>query len=388
MDFVTSKFRSFVAAGLVCCLQDLVLSQQPAASQSLAVATASNPADAAFAAFQSLRKSSPPAQGNDQQTIALWKDRQQQAIIKAGVDFYKANPADPRRWEVVQVLSTTTPSFIKGFLGKGTVFIQDEVAYNAWKAKRESLVQAMASATDVPTVTREALDWAAFSESLRSSAHEFKAGKPVNWAAFRPRFDAHVAKYVQLGTATLRAEEYLGFLELNVPGASLTEWAHLKASTPSETLRVHAVAQLERAEFLSKPLDLAFTAVDGRTVDMKALRGKVVLVDFWAMWCGPCIAELPNIKAVYSKYHTQGFDIIGISLDRAADRQKLIDFVEKEKMPWPQHFDGGHVKNAYAVQYGIRSIPSMFLVDQTGRIVTSNARGPALEAHVARLLAK
>ncbi len=153
---------------------------------------------------------------------------------------------------------------------------------------------------------------------------------------------------------------------------------------------------------MAKPLELAFTAADGRPVDLKSLRGKVVLIDFWATWCGPCIAELPNVKRVYEAYHAKGFEVIGISLENgrllpadtaeqtaaklAAARQVLTDFTAKEKMPWPQHFDGKYWKNEFAVQFGIGAIPAMFLLDQEGRVVSTNARGPMLEQEVKRLL--
>jgi thiol-disulfide isomerase/thioredoxin len=153
---------------------------------------------------------------------------------------------------------------------------------------------------------------------------------------------------------------------------------------------------------MAKPLELAFTAVDGRPVDLKNLRGKVVLIDFWATWCGPCIAELPNVKRVYADHHDKGFEVIGISLENgrllpgdtpeqsaaklAAAKKVLTDFTAKEMMPWPQHFDGKYWKNEFAVQFSIASIPAMFLLDQEGRVVSTNARGPLLEQEVKRML--
>ena len=144
-----------------------------------------------------------------------------------------------------------------------------------------------------------------------------------------------------------------------------------------------AKGQLTIMEALGKPVAIAFESVDGRKVDLTSMKGKVVLIDFWATWCGPCVAELPNVKKTYAKYHEKGFEIVGISLDQSKD--KLIKFVGKEKMPWPQHFDGQGWKNEFAVKYGIQGIPAMWLIDKKGNLVDMKARG-GLDGKVEKLL--
>jgi thiol-disulfide isomerase/thioredoxin len=156
--------------------------------------------------------------------------------------------------------------------------------------------------------------------------------------------------------------------------------------SPNKAMADMATGKSGAAALLKRPLQMAFTAVDGREVDLAKLRGKVVLVDFWATWCGPCIAELPNVKAVYEKYHAQGFEVVSISLDEQRARSKLVDFVRENHMPWPQHFDGKGWKNEFAVQYAINAIPAMFLLDVNGMIISIDARGKSLEPQVRQAL--
>lgn len=119
----------------------------------------------------------------------------------------------------------------------------------------------------------------------------------------------------------------------------------------------------------------------GEELTLEKYRGQVVLLDFWATWCGPCINELPNVKRTYEEYKDQKFQIIGISLDRS--QQPLETFVKKEELGWVHHWDqGGKIAN----QYGVTGIPSMFLLDGEGVIRKTNLRGHALETSVAELV--
>ena len=136
------------------------------------------------------------------------------------------------------------------------------------------------------------------------------------------------------------------------------------------------------SEWVGKPvLDFHVTDLNGEALSLEQYRGQVVLLDFWATWCPPCIAEMPNVKKVYEKYKDQKFQIVGISLDRS--KEPLEAYIEKEGLAWLHYWDNiGKVSNLYKVQ----AIPSTFLIDGEGVIRKTNLRGHALEHAVAELV--
>ena len=124
--------------------------------------------------------------------------------------------------------------------------------------------------------------------------------------------------------------------------------------------------------------------LDGKPLSPANFKGKVVLIDFWATWCGPCVAELPNVIKTYGAHHANGFEIIGISLDQ--DKDKLTTFIKDKQMTWAQYFDGKGWQNKLAAKYGVNSIPATFLLDKEGKIIAKDLRGEALESAVTAAL--
>jgi thiol-disulfide isomerase/thioredoxin len=125
---------------------------------------------------------------------------------------------------------------------------------------------------------------------------------------------------------------------------------------------------------VGKPFVLAGPGVDGRPFSTERWKGKVVLVDFWATWCGPCRAELPRVKKAYADFHSRGLEVVGVSCDN--NGSSLAQFLaENPDMPWPQLFDAAHPGwNALAVQNNVEGIPTMFLIDKQGVLRSVEAR--------------
>ncbi|MCE5302069.1 MAG: redoxin family protein [Planctomycetaceae bacterium] len=138
-----------------------------------------------------------------------------------------------------------------------------------------------------------------------------------------------------------------------------------------------------RLSLVGQEMKIEGKLLNGQPFQWSNFAGKVVLVDFWATWCEPCLAELPNLLNYYELYHGKGFEIVGISLDQR--RADLEEFIKKNKIPWPIMFSDDS-NNSTATYYGVLSVPMMILVGKDGRVVALNVRGPSLKKELEKLL--
>ncbi len=164
------------------------------------------------------------------------------------------------------------------------------------------------------------------------------------------------------------------------------KWANdLVADNPPAEFVEVAQSLLKRLSFIGKEWDLKFTDMNGKKVDLKDYRGKVVLVTFWATWCGPCMKEMPRLMAIRDEYRSRGYEMIGISFD--TDERRMRRTVNERDMKFPQFFDGKSWNEGKGDKYGIITIPAEWLVDKQGVIRDINAR-EKLEEKIEALLAE
>ena len=217
-----------------------------------------------------------------------------------------------------------------------------------------------------------------FTQGMSKLHEEFETASIENMRVALKQFPTNSMIYTMLVSVAQRStgerQKELARDIINAPGAP----------PGAKTLANHILKGTKPYE-VGKALDIHFIALDGREVDLAKLTGKVVLVDFWSTTCGPCIAEMPTVKAVYEKLHGRGFEVVAISLD---DKETALRrFIKEKELPWPQHFDGKGWENQFAVRYGIFSIPTMWLVDKRGNLRDTNVRLD-LERRVISLLAE
>lgn len=327
-----------------------------------------------------------------------WFEERAQTLRRQGLAFYASFPTDPRRWRIVAALLQTPPTFALAYGPKiatdGRDMTIDQAAADRWAAELARLEAALTAATDLPADLRELVASRALMKRWlqpTSGAAEF----PATIAALRSFAD----QFPDSHEATLLAGQAILLAGASLPPATrLAAWRTLAAS------RHPALAQLagQKADALAlqrQPLEFSFTGLDGRAVDLAKLRGQVVVVDFWATWCAPCVAELPAFRELYAEFHGVGLEIIGIACEQTIDRgrapgrprrgkslEEFRRFVEREALPWPQHYDPLEPAKSFAARHAITAYPTILVLDREGRVAATDLHGAELREKVHALL--
>lgn len=200
---------------------------------------------------------------------------------------------------------------------------------------------------------------------------------------------------IKLEYANTYPDSYLSIMLLNStlkPGFNAIEAdkifsklsATIKESELGKTVE-NVIAETKRTQIGIQAPDFAQNDVENKTVKLSDFRGKYVLLDFWASWCAPCRRENPNLKAAYVKYNNKGFEILGVSLDKADAKGAWVTAIAKDQLTWTQVSDLKGWDNEAAVLYSVKAIPTNFLIDPKGYIIAKGLRGEALNEKLAEI---
>jgi len=308
-----------------------------------------------------------PAKRNDRAAVVEYLTKRQQAMAdraKLIGELYKKDPKNeklvallPERWQALLMAAPGgAPDDLKNELAevsaKGSAKLKVEAAY--W-----STIATLRGAQGNADAMIKALD--TFSKAAptdeRGAILLYSVGNQINDSAKQAELYRRVVK-----------------------------------EFPKSQVAKMVEGSLKQLDAVGKPfvMDDFQDAINNKTVSMKALKGKVVVIDFWATWCGPCVAEMPHMKELYAKFKPQGVEFIGVSLDQPKEEgglDKLKDFVAKNEITWPQYYQGKGWESEFSRGWGINAIPAVFIVDTEGKLASINARGK-LEEMIPDLLKK
>lgn len=346
--------------------------------------------------------------------------------VNAAVWFCKNYAYDKRFVEAVNFYLGSNQLFLhrESNLGSDTVqmrkgldwkafmraLIIDTVARNNWLRTGDSLVMiCLKNSTSVEE--KEEIIFSLFIRDFRAARNQFgllpqNTGEESYWSLmekqywqlFYQKFQEHAQQFAALPVVADRAKDFLSQLKSFSPAVAEHYWRTLlhglvvnpPTAKQKGLIALKGVAReqldaLDTERGLSV-LRMSFTTMDNLPFDIEKLKGKVVIIDFWASWCKPCVDELPFLRSLYDKYRNHGLEIAGICLDESAALPRVKAIVQKYRVNWPQRFEGKGFGDSFSLLYGISSLPTVWVVDGSGKIISRNLRREKLEMLIAELL--
>jgi thiol-disulfide isomerase/thioredoxin len=194
------------------------------------------------------------------------------------------------------------------------------------------------------------------------------------------KLPAAIDEFIKAAPNDERGAELLLSERENDPDKRIAIFRRIVQLYPTSEYAKTAEGQIRQIEGIGKPFELTFTdAISGKEISVqKELKGKIVVIDFWATWCGPCVGQMPENKELYSEYKDKGVEFIGVSLDQPeADGglKALKDFVAQNGITWPQYYQGKAWDSDFSSGWGVREIPCVFVVDEEGKLYTVDGEG-------------
>lgn len=215
-------------------------------------------------------------------------------------------------------------------------------------------------------------------KAIEAAASRIQAGSEKNFKAFIRRNPNSIMSVYSTLTL-INPEEQYAFAD-----SMLTIYKKTQPNSKYTKALNERLSKLGSVTIGRPAPEITLATPDGGTMSLSSLKGKYVLIDFWASWCGPCRRENPNVVKMYNKYKDKGFEIFGVSFDQS--KEKWVQAIAADKLTWPHVSDLKGWESSAAKLYNITAIPHTILLDREGNIIAKNLRGAALEAKLAEVL--